>query len=458
MYYRESEYKVFTMKTEHIKSKRFYFFLAIAGCLIWSSCREIETPVTKIDAAKVLHENQDQLTQLIIFDVFTPPVAARIYSYTSLASYEAIRFAIPGNESLAEKMNGFKKMPVPEKGEAYDFTLAASTAFFTVAHKVVFSLDSLKKYEDHIFSNFKAAIPDTMVYSRSVAFGKKVADAILSRANDDSYTKTRGKAKFLGSNEPGKWRPTQPDYMDGVEWCWNEIDAFLLDSASQFLAPPPPVYSTDTNSVFFKMVKEVYDINKGLTDEQKTIARFWDDNPFVMEHSGHLMFANKKITPGGHWMGIAAIAAQQVKADQVKVARTYALTAVALFDAFISCWDAKYRWNYVRPVTVINEYIEKTWSPLLQTPPFPEYSSGHSTITASAATVLTKLYGENFAFLDTSDLRYIGMKRNFTSFKQAAEECSISRVYGGIHYRLTVDRSAILGQKIGELIIRKLAL
>ena len=409
-----------------------------------------------INKVEVLHQNQDQLTQIIIYDVFTPPVASRIYAYTSLASYEAVRFITPGNESLVEKMHGFEKMPQPEKDKKYNFILAASKAFFNVAHKVVFSIDSLKNYETNLFASFKENIADDSVYERSVNFGNLIGEAILKRAMADNYLKSRSKPKYLGSNDPGKWRPTAPDYLDGVEWCWNTMKPLLLDTCSQFFPGPPPPYSTDTNSVFFKAVKEVYNINKNLTGEQKIIAKFWDDNPFVIEHSGHLMFGSKKITPGGHWMGIASIAARQSNADEIKTAETYALTAVALYEGFISCWDVKYKWSYVRPITFIGEFIEKTWSPFLQTPPFPEYTSGHSTITASAATVLTKLYGDNFSYNDTSDLRYIGMQRKFKSFLQAADECSISRLYGGIHYRLSVDTGALYGRKVGSMIIKKL--
>jgi len=426
--------------------------ITVTGKLV--SCNT-PPPVT-INAAEVVHQNQDQLTQVIIYDVFTPPVASRIYAYTSLAAYEAIRFEKPGNESIVVKMNGFDKMPLPDKDKKYNFTLSASQAFFTVAHKVVFSVDSLRNYEAKLFATFKKVINDDSVYERSIAFGTAVGQAVLKRAATDNYFKTRGKSKYLGSNEPGKWRPTQPDYLDGVEWCWNTMQPLLLDSASQFSPGPPPVFSTDTTSKFFKAAKEVYDINKLLTAEQKKIARFWDDNPFVIEHSGHLSFGSKKITPGGHWMGIAAIAARQTAADEVKAAQTYALTATALFEGFISCWDTKYKWAYIRPVTFISDRIEKTWSPFLQTPPFPEYTSGHSTITASAATVLTQLYGDKFAYNDTSDLRYIGMQRHFNSFLEAADECSVSRLYGGIHYRLSVDTGALYGRKIGKYIIRKL--
>jgi len=407
------------------------------------------------DDTTVLHQNQDQLTQIIIYDVFTPPVASRIYVYSSLASYEAIRFAKPGYPSIAEKLRGFTAMPKPDVGKTYNYVLAATKAFFTVVHKVVFSLDSLKGYEENTLANFKNTM-DEESYNRSLAFGEAVGKAILARALTDGYTKSRGKPKNLGSNDPGKWRPTPPDYLDGIEWCWNTMNPLVLDTCSQFEPVRPPSYSTDTNSVFFKETKEVYTIGKNLTDEQKTIARYWDDNPFVIEHSGHMMFGNKKITPGGHWMGIAAIAALQTKADAVKSAEGYALTAIALYDAFISCWDEKYRSNVVRPVTVINETMDKNWVPFLQTPPFPEYTSGHSTITASAAVALSYLYGDNFAFQDTSDLRYIGMQRHFNSLQEAAAEASISRVYGGIHYRKSVNVGAEVGKKVGSYVIQKI--
>lgn len=430
-----------------------YFYIVVFASIAFFGCKQHKA--LPADDAAVLHSNQDLLTQIIIYDVFTPPVASRIYVYTSLASYEAIRFSKEGTASIAEKLNGFGTMPQPQKGKSYNYTLAATKAFFTVVRNVrVFSVDSLQNYEESVYNNFKDNLDDS-TYARSVAFGDTIAKVILARAKTDGYAKSRGKPKHLGSNDPGMWRPTPPDYLDGVEWCWNAMKPLALDTCSQFMPVRPPTYSTDTNSIFYKYVKEVYTIGNKLTEEEKTIARYWDDNPFVMEHSGHMMFGNKKITPGGHWMGIAAIAAQQEKADAVKSAQGYALTAIALYDAFIACWDEKYRSNVVRPVTVINEIIDKGWVAYLQTPPFPEYTSGHSTITASAAEVLSHLYGNKFAFQDTSDLRYIGMQRHFNSFHEAAAEASISRVYGGIHYRNSVDAGAEAGKKVGAHIIRK---
>lgn len=425
-----------------------------AACLLLAGCNHNE-PV-KIDEAELIHRNQDKLTEVIIYDMFSPPVASRLYVYTSLAAYEAIRFSREGAESIAEKLNGFDRLPVPVEGREYDFSLAASKAFFDVAHNVrVFSVDSMKDYEKSVFSSFRKALDDS-VYNRSVDFGGKIAAVILKRAKDDGYFISRGKQKYLGSNDPGKWRPTPPDYLDGVEWCWNTMKPMIMDSASQFKPSPPPSFSPDSHSEFHLHLSEVYSVTNALTSEQMEIARYWDDNPLVFMHSGHMVFGNKKITPGGHWMGISAIASRLAGADAVQSAGAYALTAIALYDGFISCWDEKYRSSLVRPVTVINEHIDAEWMPYLQTPPFPEYPSGHSTITAAAATVLTSVFGENFAFRDTSDFRYIGMQRSFKSFSEAADEASISRLYGGIHYRFSIETGAEMGRKLGNLIVRKL--
>lgn len=432
---------------------KFGFLSVIAFLMIFaSSCSKPENK--KLDPVDVLINNEDQLTQIIIYDVFTPPVASRIYVYSSIAAYEAIRHS-NNSPSIADKLNGFDKMPLPDANKKYDYTLAASEAFFKVARNVkVFSVDSLNAYEKSIHDNYKANL-DEATYAASIAFGDTIASVVLKRAKTDGYFISRGKAKYLGSNEPGKWRPTPPDYLDGVEWCWNTMKPMVLDSASQFAPARPPKYDTKPGSTFHNLVKEVYDINKNLTEEQKLIAKYWDDNPFVIEHSGHMTFGNKKITPGGHWIGIAAQIIKQEKADAVKAAQTFALTSIALYDGFISCWDEKYRSSYVRPVTVIKDILDKDWMPLLQTPPFPEYTSGHSTITASAATVLTKLYRDNLAFEDSSDYKYIGLKRKFTSLSAAAEECSMSRVYGGIHYTISVNVGADMGKQVGGLVVKK---
>lgn len=205
------------------------------------------------------------------------------------------------------------------------------------------------------------------------------------------------------------------------------------------------------NSPFFQEVMEVYTVNKNLTPTQDTIAHYWDDNPFVTQHEGHFTFATKKTTPGGHWMGIIAILARQTKTGDVKTARLYALTAAAIFDGFISCWDEKFRSRKIRPITVIRENIAPNWNALLQTPSFPEYTSGHSVITAAAATVLTSELGTNIAFHDTTELEYLGLSRSFLSIQAAADEAGISRLYGGIHFRSAIMEGRKQGQQVGQL-------
>ena len=435
-----------------MKKKYSWVGIFLLGSMILFGCAK--PTAKKIDPVDLLINNEDQLTQIIIYDVFTPPVASRIYVYSSIAAYEAIRH-INNASSISDKLYGFDKMPLPDADKKYDYTLAATEAFFKVARNVkVFSVDSLNAYEKLVHENYKANL-DEATYKASLAFGDTIAAVVLKRAKNDGYFISRGKKKYLGSNVPGEWRPTPPDYLDGVEWCWNTMKPMVLDSASQFAPARPPQYDTKPGSSFHNLVKEVYVINKNLTEEQKLIAKYWDDNPFVIEHAGHMTFGNKKITPGGHWMGIAAQIIKQEKADVVKAAQTFALTSIALYDGFISCWDEKYRSSYVRPVTVIKDILDKDWMPLLQTPPFPEYTSGHSTITASAATVLTKLYRDNLAFEDSSDYKYIGLKRKFTSLSAAAEECSISRVYGGIHYTISVNVGSDMGKQVGGLVVKK---
>ena len=212
----------------------------------------------------------------------------------------------------------------------------------------------------------------------------------LAWADKDNYKETRTFPKYSITEDPDKWKPTPPDYMDGIEPHWSKIRPFVIQSPDQFTPPPPTPFDMDKNSQFYKEVIEVYEALKTEEEERKAIASFWDCNPYVSHHKGHVMFATKKITPGGHWIGIAKIASQKANADMMKTVETYAKTSIALADAFISCWDEKYRSNLIRPETVINQYIDEDWLPALQTPPFPEYTSGHSVISRAAAIALDR--------------------------------------------------------------------
>jgi hypothetical protein len=212
----------------------------------------------------------------------------------------------------------------------------------------------------------------------------------------------------------------------------------------------------DKNSDYYKALLEVKAIGDSLTQEQKDIADFWDDNPFKMNVTGHVMYATKKFSPAGHWMNIVGIAAEKSKADFPTTVAAYAQTSIALFDAFISCWDEKFGCNLVRPETMINKLISSDWQPYIQTPPFPSHTSGHATISAAAAETMTYWFGDNLSFIDTSSLEFGIKSRPIISFREAAKEAAISRLYGGIHYRFDNDHGNEAGKRLGEYVVDRL--
>jgi hypothetical protein len=175
-----------------------------------------------------------------------------------------------------------------------------------------------------------------------------------------------------------------------------------------------------------------------------------------MNVKGHVMFATKKISPGGHWMNVVHVASVKSNADYAHSAEAYVKVAIALADAFIACWDEKYRSLLIRPESYINQYIDEEWVPLLQTPPFPEFISGHSTISGAASVALTDVFGDNFAYTDSTEVEFGLSSRSFKSFNQAAEEAAISRLYGGIHYRLANETGLTMGRSIGNFLNEKI--
>jgi hypothetical protein len=209
-------------------------------------------------------------------------------------------------------------------------------------------------------------------------------------------------------------------------------------------------------SEFHQQLIEVYTISQELTEEQKLIANFWDCNPFKVDFKGHMAIGIKKISPGGHWMGITGIASEKKSLSLAETSYIHALVGMALHDAFISCWKSKYETNRIRPESVINQHLDQRWKPILQTPPFPEYTSGHSVISQTSAVILTHFFGSNFEFIDDSEV-YFGLpKREFKSFLSASEEAAISRLYGGIHFRDAIEAGQNQGAKIGEFIWNKI--
>ena len=424
------------------------YWLMVLFSFTISYCKQIDHS-KQITGPAIQHYCEQKLTDVIVYDIFSPPVAGRIYAYSNLAFYEAIRFTDTSNKSFAAGLKGFNQIPSPVNNQMYNYDIAAIVAFMKVAKTLVFSKDSINNATKKILTQYDQI--DESVFQRSAAFGDTVASIILQRAASDNYKLTRGMPRYSVFKEKGKWLQTPPDYADAVEPYWNKIKPLLLDTSAQFKPPPPPAFDLTKSNVYYKEVKEVYDVSKQISKEQDTIAHYWDDNPFVSEHRGHLTYSNKKTTPVGHWMGIVGILAGIKTENKMQTARAYALSSCAIFDAFISCWDEKFRSKTIRPISVIRETMESEWNALLQTPPFPEYTSGHSVISAAAATVLTNEFGQNHAFHDTTELQYLGMERTFRSIEAASNEAGMSRLYGGIHFRSAIENGKEQGGKIGAL-------
>ncbi|MCF0072301.1 vanadium-dependent haloperoxidase [Dyadobacter sp. CY261] len=436
---------------EQVAGGKFRKWFTCTWCVIACVCTTYAQPTTAL-----LHRAQQNLTRVIVHDIFSPPVASRIYLYTNAAAYETLVLGDSRYRSLHCQANFFPDINKPWGDNNINYELAALYAFLRTGEKLVFSESMLKDSSGYILAS--VGEEDEAVYQNSLRLGEMVSDSILSWSSRDNYALTRKKRRYTYSKEKGKWTPTPPGYIDAVEPYWSQIRPVALDSAAQFKPVPPPPFSTAAQSDFMKDVREVYDKTRKLSKEEILIASFWDCNPFYLNTQGHLNFATKKLSPGGHWISIAGQTAQSAGKSWIETSSIYLLTSIALFDGFISCWDEKYRSQLVRPETVINAYLDEKWRPFLQTPPFPEYTSGHSVISTAAAVVLEGELGASFAFDDRTEMPYGLPLRHFGSFSAAAEEAAISRLYGGIHYRSAIVNGQMQGRNIGNQVIQKIRL
>lgn len=425
----------------------------------FSSCENQGTRNYKeaVNDPEYYHKSLKKLTDVIVHDIFSPPVASRIYAYPNIAAYEVLVNDNPAYQSMAGQLTGLGETPKPSAGEDISYPVASLHAFLIVGKALVFSEEKIEAYQNELYQELKnTGIPET-TFNASLAYGEVVAKHILGWADKDNYKQTRTFPKFTVNDDKGRWQPTPPDYMEGIEPHWNKIRPFVIDSATQFIPEKPTPFSLSEDSEFYREMMEVYETVNQLSEEQREIAKFWDCNPYVSHHQGHVMFATKKITPGGHWMGITLIASRKAELDFMQTCEAYSRVSISLADAFISCWDEKYRSSLIRPETVINQTVDEDWVPLLQTPPFPEYTSGHSVISGSAAVALTELLGDNFSFMDSTEVEFGLTARHFDSFYEASEEAAISRLYGGIHYMPAIRNGVDQGRKVGRFIAKKLA-
>jgi len=422
---------------------------SIIALALFSSCNSTSEPYDEY--SRDFQQLNQAITDILVHDIFSPPVAARVYVYSTAAAYSVVAASDEHYLPLAGQFNEFPSIePAPQD---LDFSpeVAALHAAGIVGKALVFSEDRMQQHMEGLMNRL-AEHHSAKGMEASKEYGARVAEAVLNWASKDNYNQTRTFTKYEINDDPMRWKPTPPDYMDGIEPHWRNIRPLILDSAQMFKPVSPPTPSLDTQSVFYQDLMEVYHAVNELTPQQEAIAQFWDCNPYVSVHKGHVMLATKKITPGGHWMGITGIACRKAGLGFESTINAYLRAATGLFDGFISCWDEKYRSELVRPETLINEFIDEEWQPLLQTPPFPEYTSGHSVISGAAGIMLTGVFGDSFAFQDSTERVYGLPDRSYESFNAASDEAAISRLYGGIHYMPAIEMGVVQGRTLGAYI------
>ncbi len=410
-------------------------------------------------ALQMLTDHVFNLSEVMLHDVANPPAASRVYAYAMLGAYEAILYGKHPllNINTQLKVNpGIQPTPLPEN---FNAAFSANYALLEVGRQLMPSGYLLEEKKKDLVSHFRSKkMMDEKNLEEHIRYATEIARQVVKYAKMDGYNRLSTYIHYTPSKVEGHWYPTPPEYMGAVEPQWKTIRPFFMDTASQFSPRAPVAFSRDSTSAFYTLMREVYTIGNGLTEAQRKIASFWDCNPFAVTYSGHMAIGLKKISPGGHWMGITGIACKKADIPLDSAILIHTMVALTLHDAFISCWQEKYYSDRIRPETAINKLINASWRPLLQTPPFPEYTSGHSVASSSVAVVLTHLLGDHFKFTDTSEV-YFGLpERSFDSFYQAANEAALSRLYGGIHFRDACDEGVIQGKKIGALAIEKLTI
>jgi hypothetical protein len=376
---------------------------------------------------------------------YSPPVASRSFAYIGVAAFEAVATGSPKMQSLAGQLNGFEAVPQRDAGEAYDDTIVVQAALSSVVQDLFANIGPTGRRVMAAFAmKWRSAVADGVadeVVARSEAHGRAVAEHILAWSRHDGGAAVDNMGFPLDYElkpGPAHWVPTslirQQQFPLLPEWGRNRTFAMPEDATCPL--PPPPDYGEEQQSTFYQEALEVYRTKQSLTAEQVAIARFWSDDPMLSP------------TPPGHWISIALRVLEHEEAGLDRSVDVLMRLGVAMADSFIACWQAKYEYDLVRPVTYIRRVIDPEWEALLITPPFPEYPSGHSMQSAAAAEVLTQAFGENFAFEDATHSADGLPPRSFPNFRAAAEEAAISRLYGGIHFRAAIERGLEKGRCI----------
>lgn len=433
--------------------KKIHLIVLMAFALF--SCKEKqETPLRF--SSQAISNVLAKMTDVMVYDITNPPLAARFFSYACLAGYEVVSQHDSSYQSMHGRLKNYPKIEKPEKITGYSMELSALLAMLETARKIQPSGSMIEEYRKQFLDSCRNNGIAEEVIEQSLKYALAVSNEILAYAQADQYNKISNYPRYTPLEEEGSWYPTPPGFFPPVEPYFNTVRPFTLDTFNQFAPEPPATFSLDKNTDFYRLMEEVYlEAGANLTDERREIAAFWDCNPFALQESGHLMAGMKKISPGAHWLGITGIACKGAGIDFAASMKVNTLVAITLMDGFLACWDEKFRSNRIRPETAIRKYLDPSWQPLLQTPPFPEYLSGHSTISTASAVVLTHFFGEDFHYTDTVEVRFGLPARSFRSFHEAAREASISRLYGGIHFNDAIIRGQKQGFQVGEWVLKK---
>ena len=418
------------------------------------SCQQPSRPLPSFES-KAISGVVTAMTDVMIHDITNPPLAARFFSYACLSGYEVIAQNDSNFKSLYKVLNGYPSISRPDSIQGYHVEISALLAMMETAKKMQPSGKKIDLYEQQFLDSCKTAGYPMETLENSLAYASYISKKILAYAKGDKYNRISNYPRYTPMNKPGYWYPTAPAYMAAVEPYFNTVRTFVLDSCNQFMPVPPVPFSTDKRSAFYQMLRHNYDETVNMPAEHRAIAAFWDCNPFAVQDDGHLILGLKKISPGAHWLGIAGVACKQAHKSFAESMQIFTMVSIGLTDAFIACWDEKFRSNRIRPETAIRNAIDPHWQPLLQTPPFPEYLSGHSVISSASATILSHYFGDHFAYTDSVEVSYGLPPRHFNSFRQAAEEAAISRFYGGIHFMDAIENGLVTGRQVGELVVNR---
>lgn len=380
---------------------------------------------------------------------YSPPVASRSFAYLGVTAYEAMAAGNPALQTLAGQLNALTQLPACDPALTYDTTAILNAALTDAVHFFWGNTgptgQRAMKAMGAQLAKSNADLPED-VASRSAAHGSAIAAHIIAWSMDDGGAVVENMGfpyEYALTEGPAHWVPTSLVRQQQMPLLpkWGDNRPFAMPAGNTCALPSPPEYSEDPASAFYAEAKEVYDTSKSLTDEQKRIARFWSDDPMLSP------------TPPGHWVSVVLEIIERDQMDATRAADALMRIGVAVADGFIGCWQQKFEHDLLRPITYIRRVIDPKWETLLITPPFPEYPSGHSTQSGAAATVLTAVFGEGFAFTDSTHVDDGIPARDFPDFHTAAQEAANSRLYGGIHFRSANQNGLAQGNCIGAHVV-----